>query len=239
MLWLGFVAFVSFFVKGLCGFADALIFNTMLSFTGSIAHAVPLMQLLGYPSNLIMVREHRKFIDYKVCLPLCVMLMAGIIPGILFFKNTDTGAIEIIFGSFVVLVALDMLLRRKKPVKSGQKIGWKMGILGIIAGFVCGFCGIGVLIGTYVSKVTADIRSFKANACVVFFVAGTTKILSFFFLDILTLEILLQTLMLAPAALLGLWLGMKSSKIINEAHARKIVLVMLVVTGLMLVINNL
>ena len=45
--------------------------------------------------------------------------------------------------------------------------------------------------------------------------------------------------MLAPAALLGLWLGMKSSKIINEAHARKIVLVMLVVTGLMLVINNL
>ena len=239
MLWLWFVTLISFFIKGLCGFADAMVFTTMLSFTGSIAHAAPLMQVLGYPSNLILIRENRKYIDYKVCLPLCAMVIIGIVPGMLFFKNTDTGMLEIIFGFFVVLVALDMLLRKKKPVQNGQKIGWKMGLLGIVAGFVCGFCGIGVLIGTYISKVTTDMRSFKANACIVFWVASTTKILSFFFLNLLTKESLLQALMLAPIALLGLWLGMKSSKIIDEARAKKMVLIMLILSGLMLVINNL
>ena len=216
-----------------------MVFTTMLSFTDSITHAVPLLQVFGYPSNLILVCEHRKSIDYKVCLPLCAMVIAGVIPGTLFFKNTDTGMLEIVFGLFVALVALDMLIGRKKPVQRGQKIGWKMGILGIAAGFVCGFFGIGVLIGTYVSKVTADTRSFKANACVVFFVTSTVKLILFVILDILTVDILLRAIMIAPVGLLGLWTGIKCGRIIDEKRARKMVLIMLVLSGLTLVVGNL
>ena len=239
MLWIWFFAFISFFIKGLCGFADAMVFTTLMSFTDSITYASPLMQVLGYPSNLIMIREHRKSVDLKICLPLCAMVIVGIIPGTLFFKNIDIGVLEIIFGLFVVGIALDMLLSKKKPVQAAQKPGWKMGLLGIIAGFVCGFCGLGVLIGAYISKVTSDTRAFKANACVVFFVASTIKIILFILLDMLTKELLLQALMLFPIALLGLWAGMKSSSIFNEARARKTVLIMLILSGLMLVINNL
>lgn len=239
MLWIGFVAFFSFFIKGLCGFADAMVFTTLLSFSGSIAQASPLSLLIGYPSNLIMMREHRKSINLKLCLPLCIMVVAGIIPGTLFFKSTDTSILEIVFGLFIVAIALDMLLGKKKPVQNGQKTSWKMWLLGILAGFICGFCGIGVLIGTYISKVTTDTHSFKANACVVFFVSSSLRLIMFIVLNILTADLLLQALTLFPFALLGLWLGMKSSKIIPETYAKKFVLIMLILSGLMLVINNL
>ena len=42
-----------------------------------------------------------------------------------------------------------------------------------------------------------------------------------------------------PVAMLGLWLGMESSKIMNDAIARKILLVVLIFSSLGLVFNNL
>ena len=216
-----------------------MVFTTLLSFGNSIVHISPIVLLLNYPSNLIMIWNGRKQIDFKVCLPLCAMVIIGIIPGTIFFKNADISLLEIIFGLFVVLIALDMLIGKRKPVQSGQKIGWKMGLLGILAGFVCGFCGIGVLVGAYISKVTDNARSFKANACIVYFVADSIKIIMFACLGVLTMDILWQTLMLIPISMLGLWLGMKSSNILNESIAKKIVLVMLILSGLALVFNNL
>lgn len=65
------------------------------------------------------------------------------------------------------------------------------------------------------------------------------KTLMFIFLGVLTREIFWQSITLFPIAMLGLWLGMKSSRIMNESLARKIVLVMLIISGLALTINNL
>ena len=49
------------------------------------------------------------------------------------------------------------------------------GVLGILSGFLCGLYGIGALLGAYVSRVTDDSSSFKANICVVFFVENTVR----------------------------------------------------------------
>ncbi len=239
MIWLWIVALCSFFIKGLCGFANSMVFTTLSSFGNSIVHISPIVLLLNYPSNLIMIWNGRKAIDYKVCLPLCAMVIIGIIPGTIFFKNADTSLIEVIFGALVVLIALDMLLGKRKASQGGQRIGWKLGLLGILAGFVCGFCGIGVLVGAYISKVTDNTRAFKANACVVYFVADSIKIIMFACLGVLSMDILWQSISLFPVAMLGLWLGMKSSKFLNETIAKKIVLIMLIISGLALVINNL
>lgn len=239
MIWLWMVTLCAFFVKGLCGFANSLVFTNLLSFRDSIVDVSPVILLLNYPSNLIMVWNGRKKIDYKICVPLCIMVIAGIIPGTFFFTNTDTRLLEGIFGIVVVLIALEMLLGRKKALPGGQRVGWKLGVLGVLSGFVCGFCGTGVLVGTYLSKVTDNTQAFKANACIVYFLSDSIKILMFICLGVLSADILRQTLLLVPIAILGLWLGMKSSQIIHEAAAKKIVLVMLIISGLALTINNL
>jgi uncharacterized membrane protein YfcA len=87
--------------------------------------------------------------------------------------------------------------------------------------------------------VTDNTRSFKANACVVYFLADSIRILMFACMGILTMDILWQAVMLVPVSMLGLWLGIKGSSILNEAVAKKAVLIMLILSGLALVINNL
>lgn len=239
MIWLWLVTLFAFFIKGLCGFANSLVFTTLMSFRSSIVHISPIMLLLNYPTNLIMVWNGRKSLNWKICGPLCIMVIAGIIPGTFFFTNTDTRLLEGIFGVAVVLISLEMLFNKRKPQPSGQKLNWKLSLLGVLSGFVCGFCNTGVLVGTYLSKVTDNTQSFKANACIVYFLSDNIKLLMFLCLGVLSREILWEALSIFPIAMLGLWLGMKSSKIMNEVIAKKIVLIMLVISGLGLVINNL
>jgi len=239
MVWMWIATLCAFFIKGLCGFANSLVFTTMMSFSNSIVEISPITLLLNLPTNLLMVWNGRKAIDWKICGPLCIMVLAGIIPGTFIFTNTDTRLLEGIFGIVVVLIALEMLLRKQKERKTGQPIGWKLGLLGVLSGFVCGFCNTGVLVGTYLSKVTSNTQAFKANACIVYFMTDCIKITMFIMLSVLTMDTFWQTLTLFPIAIAGLWLGMRSSKIMNEALAKKIVLVMLVISGLALTINNL
>ena len=46
-------AFLAFFVKGLCGFANTLVFTSILNFANSNAAITPVELLLGYPTNAI------------------------------------------------------------------------------------------------------------------------------------------------------------------------------------------
>ncbi len=46
-------AFCAFFIKGLCAFANTLVFTTILSFGNNNINITPVELLLGYPSNLI------------------------------------------------------------------------------------------------------------------------------------------------------------------------------------------
>ena len=99
MFFLSIVTLFSFFIKGLCGFANSMVFTTLMSFTSSLVNISPVILLLDFPSNLIMTWRYRREINPKVCLPLCAMVVAGMIPGTLFLKNADTGFLKVIFGA--------------------------------------------------------------------------------------------------------------------------------------------
>ena len=74
MVWWMAASVCAFFVKGLCGFANTLVFTTILSFGSSNASISPVELLLGYPTNIILAWKNRKAIQWRVCLPLAPML---------------------------------------------------------------------------------------------------------------------------------------------------------------------
>ena len=90
MSWWMIAAFCAFFVKGLCGFANTLVFTSILSFTNSNRNISPVELLLGYPTNAILAFKERKNIQWRLCLPLAALVVLGNIPGILFLKNANT-----------------------------------------------------------------------------------------------------------------------------------------------------
>ena len=166
----------AFFVKGLCGFANTLVFTSILSFGVSNANISPVELLLGFPTNVILAWKERKSIRWGICLPLALLVVIGTIPGALFLKNADSGSIKIVFGVIIVLIGLEMLLRSRNTagLKQSKVV---LVIIGILSGVLCGLYGVGALLGAYISRVTDDSHSFKANICTVFVIENILRII--------------------------------------------------------------
>ncbi len=240
MVWFIIATLVAFFIKGLCGFANTLIFNGILSYTANNINISLLEVVLGYPSNIILVWKERKSLNWKIWLPLTVLVVAGSIPGIFLLKHTDAGLLKVIFGIAVIIIGIEMLFREMKS-SNGKSGGSKiiLVLIGIISGLLCGLYGVGALLAAYVSRVSENSHEFKANICVVFVVENTIRIILYAATGILTLAVLKQVVILIPFMLAAVFLGMKSSSVLNEKVIKKIVIVLLILSGIVLIINNL
>lgn len=82
MGWMVCAALCAYFVKGLCGFANTLVFTTILSFGLDNVTISPVELILGYPTNLMMIRKEKEALVTKIWLPLTVIVLIGDIPGI-------------------------------------------------------------------------------------------------------------------------------------------------------------
>ena len=73
-------SFIAYFIKGLCGFANTLVFTSILSFGTSSANISPIDLLLGYPVNILLTWKNRK-IHIHSSKPLLAVI--GILSGVL------------------------------------------------------------------------------------------------------------------------------------------------------------
>lgn len=236
-LWI-IAAVVAYFIKGLCGFANTLVFTSILSFDVANANISPIDLLLGYPANLLLTWRNRKDLNPKVYLPLAALVLAGSVPGSFLLKNMDVKAIKLVFGVVVVALGAEMLSREysKKRMHSSKPV---LAVIGVTAGALCGLFGVGALLAAYVSRVTENNSAFKANISAVFIADNTFRVFLYHALGLLTLDTLQAAILLLPAALLGLLAGMTCSGRMNESFARKCTSVLLVLSGVSLVLKSL
>ena len=237
MLWWIVATVAAYFVKGICGFTNGLVFTTILSFTTDNVNISPVSLVVGYPTNLIMAWKNRKAINWRLCLALTALVILGNIPGAYLLKNADTGMIKVVLGFIIIYLSVEMYLNeiRKKKKKSSKLA---LGIVGVLAGLIAGIYGVGALLGVYVNKITNDTKAFKANANVVYFVSDTFRMCLYIAWGIVTWDIVKQAVLLVPFMLISLFLGMKLSDRINEKTARRIVILMLIISGTALIVNN-
>ena len=238
-MWLWIAAtLAAFFVKGLCGFANTLVFTSVLGFGTNNIDISPIELIVGYPTNLILTWQNRKRLNPRVYIPLSVLVLAGSIPGAFLLKNVNAGAIKVVFGFVVVFIGLEMMSREmsKRKVKESKAA---LGIIGFLSGLLCGLFGIGALLAAYVSRVTSTSDEFKANISAVFIVENTFRIVLYSIMGIITLSALKRAALLMPFMLIGLFAGIKSSNMLNEKTVRKLVIILLIISGVILVIKNL
>lgn len=239
MFWLWMLAAASaYFIKGLCGFANTLVFTSILSFGVANANISPIDLLLGYPTNIILTWKNRKKLEPKVHLPLAAMVLAGSVPGALLLKNVDARVIKLVFGVVVVLLGAEMLSREysKRKLRSSKPV---LLLIGVTAGVLSGMFGVGALLAAYVSRVTEGGDAFKANISAVFIADNTFRIVLYSVLGLLTFDTVKFVLTLLPFALLGLFAGMRCSSRMDEKLVRKITSVLLILSGISLILKNL
>ncbi len=224
----------AFFIKGLCGFANTLVFTSIMGFGENNVAISPVELILGYPTNLILAWKNRNNLDMRIILPLVILVLAGSIPGAILLKNTDTGYLKMLFGAVVVFIGLEMLLReyRLVQIKESRIL---LGIIGILSGVLCGLFGIGALLAAYLGRVTTTTDEFKANISAVFIVENTVRIVLYWVLGVITPDSIKTSLLLFPFMLIGLFLGMKSAQVLSEIIIKKLVIILLIISGVALI----
>ena len=154
MFWIWILATLSaFFLKGLCGFANTMVFDSILGFAVNNVNISPIELILGFPTNIILAWQNRKKLDYKVWVPIVILILMGSIPGALLLQEVNAKGLKIFFG-------------------------------------------------------------------------------------IITLESLKMTACLFPFMLVGLFSGIYSSRILADTLVKKIVILLLIISGIVLVIKN-
>lgn len=236
MIWLIIATLCAFFIKGLCGFANSLIFQAIMGFTADNINISPIELLLSYPSNMIMAWKERKALNWRIWLPLAIMVILGSLPGVFLLKNTDGRIVKIIFGVFIFLIGIEMLLRDKAQKRQQSKLAFFL--VGITAGILCGMYGIGILLAAYISRISESSHELKGNLSMVFVVENTFRIALYIATGIITLEAAKSALVLLPFMVLGVVLGIKSSAVLDEKIAKKIVIIMLMISGVAMVAMN-
>lgn len=235
MGWMMFAAVCAYFVKGLCGFANTLVFSTILSFSTNNVNISPVELVLGLPSNIMISYKERKSVQWKVCLPLSGLVLLGDIPGILLLKNTNTQVIKGIFGFVIIAIGVEMLLREyMRKTKKSQLL---LITIGILSGILCGLYGIGALLAAYMGRFTDNSSSFKGNLCIVFLIDNLFRLVMYGVTGIITLATLKQSVILFPFMALGLFLGMKGSSFLDEKKIKKLVIIMLILSGVSLIVT--
>ena len=106
-------------------------------------------------------------------------------------------------------------------------------------GILCGLYGVGALLAAYVSCVTKNDGSFKANISAVFVIDNTFRIILYKMLGLLTLGTIKTVLLLIPFALLGLFTGIKCCGHMDKKIVRRLTTSLLILSGISLVLKNL
>jgi len=228
---------LAFIVKGVCGFANTLVFGSIMSFNANTINITPIDLLVGVPSNFLLVIKERKSVKPGVFIPLSLLVIAGIIPGVIFLKNGNAEILKMVFGFAVILIGVETLLReRQKKVKKQSKFA--LAVIGIISGILCGLFGVGAFLVAYIGRTTENQSQFRGNICAVFLVENIFRIILYSVSGIITMSVFITSMKLIPIMLIGLFIGIMLSKVIKEETVKKIVIIMLMLTGVSLVISN-
>lgn len=232
-LWIA-AAVCAFFVKGLCGFANTLVFTSILGFGSDNVAISPVELVLGFPTNLILVWRERRNLQPKVFVPLTMLVLGGSACGAFFLKSMDAQVLKAVFGVMVVLTGIEMLCREygKGRMKESRIV---LGFIGLAAGVLSGLFGVGALLAAYISRVTENSREFKANFSAVFIAENLFRMVLYGVLGIITGDTLRQSMKLMPFMLLGLLGGMAGSRVLDEKVVKKLVIVLLILSGCVMI----
>lgn len=236
MIWI-IAAFCAFFIKGLCGFANTLVFDTILGFGVNNVNISRVELVLGYPTNVILTYKNRKYIDKNIVIPLIIVVILGSLPGAFVLRYVNANIVKMIFGVMVTLVGIDMLYREYNSSTGNSHKVFNITI-GILAGAMCGMFGVGVLVAAFVSRITRTSSEFKANLSMVFIAENTFRFISYIALGVMTFDSIKQAVILAPVMLISLFLGMKCGDVLNEKLVKKLVIIFLIISGVAMVVDN-
>ena len=227
------ILFLSAFTQGLSGFGVALVSMALLPSLIGIQASIALVALVAFVVDLGVLLRYWRSLQFKIMLPLILASFVGVPLGIFLLRRLDEAITLPLLGIIIAGYALYALSGLKLPALKAR--GWAYG-----AGFLGGLFGgayntPGPPIIVYASCQEWEPDTFKGNLQTFFIQNSIIVLLGHFLSGSFTPEIWSLFWRGLPWLVVGILAGLSTDRWINPEVFRKIVLVLLVVTGLRLV----
>jgi uncharacterized protein len=215
--------------------------------SGAAFAATPLLALvvdprlaLGFMLPLLMLVDAATLRPYwrKWSWPDAKLVILGSLPGlglgvaVYSVANADVfrfliGAMALVFVGFRIATVRGWVRAPRRPMGPGP---------GLVAGLAAGFTSFvshagGPPVAIYLLAQGLSKTAFQATTVLVFWAINITKVGPYVALGLIGTETLWANLLLAPAALLGAWVGVKAHRMVPERLFFGITYVLLTITG--------
>ena len=232
----GLLVLIGHFIKGFSGFASDLFAIPLLALFLDIRFVVPVFLLFDLIGGAIMTVQNRRFIQWKTTFVLLVGLAVGTAIGTYFLVSFGNEALRKVFGAVVILFALKILIWDNAEVRKEISSIWAP-VSGFVGGCTGGVFGLnGPPLVLYLARKLSDRRIFRATLYGIFFVDACYRLILYSASGLITWEVIRFALYLTPFLLIGLLLGSKLHAKVNESVFRKVIALILVVTGILLIL---
>ncbi len=236
----GLIIFSGHFVKGVSGFGSALFSVPLLMLILDVKFVTPVFLVFDFMSGAILVASNYRSIHRQLLLLLLCGLLVGTALGTWVLLSFGHEILKRVMGVLVTGWASYTLLRRNRPTapaahdRTGTFLAPLSGFLGGALGAMFSVNGPPIII--YLAHVLEDKQAFRATLYGIFFADACYKAVLFTANGLLTGRVLRFALLMAPFLLAGIFAGSWLQKSIDQASFRKIVALILVVTGVVLLI---
>lgn len=231
-------ALLAGFVMGLVGFGTGLAALGFWLFAVDPVLAVPLVSICSLATTAFTLKAYSHAINWRRLAPFFAGAAAGLPLGVLLLTRLDAGLFKMLMGLFLIAYTLFRLLvlPNLTLTRAGRAGDALVGIGGgILGGFAAipgplttVWCG---LRGWTKDEQRAVYQPFNQTIILLAFAGYATQ-------GIITAELGLLAFYCVPASLVGMAAGMAGYKRISEAQFQRLVLWLLMASGIMLVILN-
>lgn len=234
LLLIALVVFIASILQGVFGFAFMLITLPLLSYFMSVKTAVPLLSLLFLLFCFIQACQLRGAFSYRNVMPLLIGAVFGIPVGIFVILEFNEKLIKAILGFILIAYAAYSLFGKRRPYRlpvwTGYLFGFSSGVLGGT------FNMTGPPAVFYIAGQNWQKSDVVGSLNFYFFVTSLMVIGFHLAAGNITRHIAILFLVLVPVMVIGMLVGVRIFKRIDEESYRKGLFVLLGAMGAMLLL---
>lgn len=228
-------AFLGAFVQGATGFGSGLLINAFWLHIMEPTHAIPLNVVTSLFISGVPIYKLRKKLDFSKLKQFAIFGVVGIPIGMYLLVISDPSKLKFSIGILLVIYALLMLKISSFSINVNNKS--INNLVGFISGVIGGLTALlGIIPVAWFSVQRLPKNTKRGTYEPFIFITSIAAIISFAFAGLYKIEMIFDLLKIIPALLVGSWLGIKIYNKINDDLFRKVVLGLILLSGLLLII---
>ncbi len=229
------IILLAMFIRTLSGFGSALLSIPLLSLLYGAKYAIPFIMVYECLIDLMILAKGEKGIKEEVnrALPLLVAGLIGIPLGTQVLIVSSESLLRIVMGIALIVFSLISLRSADLRIKREKEGFFLAGLLG---GFLCGSIGMpGPPMALFLCSQGFAKQAFRRVIVIFLTIIDFLTFGYFIWMGLITADMLLQSLRLLPALILGFVLGNFAFGKVDAVYFKRLVMVITISAGLVLI----